>query len=105
MKSHTSKIIMYIYTFAPQEGVSGGDENASLYYVPAAQQTLALGVRVEPHTSLMKSHTLKIIMYVYTFAPQEGVSGGDENASLYYIPAAQQTLALGVRGAEGAIPG
>jgi hypothetical protein len=53
----------------------------------------------------MKSHTSKIIMYIYTFAPQEGVSGGDENASLYYIPAAQQTLALGVRGAEGAIPG
>jgi len=53
----------------------------------------------------MKSHILKIIMYVYTFTPQEGVSGGDENASLYYIPAAQKTLALGVRGAEGAIPG
>jgi hypothetical protein len=44
-------------------------------------------------------------MYVYMFAPQEGVSGRDENASPYYVPANQQTLAQGVRGAEGAIPG
>ncbi len=34
----------------------------------------------EPHTSLMKSHALKSITYVCTFAPQQGVSGGDENA-------------------------
>ena len=39
------------------------------------------------------------------FAPQEGVSGGDENASPYYVPATQQTHAQRVRGAEGAIPG
>jgi hypothetical protein len=53
----------------------------------------------------MKSHTSKIIMYIYMFAPQERVSGGDKNASPYYVPAAQRTLAQGVRGAEGAIPG
>jgi len=28
MKSHTSKSISYVYTFASQQGVSGGDENA-----------------------------------------------------------------------------
>jgi hypothetical protein len=44
-------------------------------------------------------------MYVYAFTPQKGVSGGDENASTYYILATQQTHTQGVRGAEGAIPG
>jgi len=54
---------------------------------------------------LIKSHTSKIIMYVYTFAPQQGVSGGDENASAYCLPATQQTHAQGVSGTKGAIPG
>jgi len=60
---------------------------------------------IKPHTLLMKSHTSMIIRYVHTFAPQEGVSGRDKNASPYYVPAAERTLALGVTGAEGAIPG
>jgi hypothetical protein len=46
-----------------------------------------------------------MVTYVHTFTPQEGVSGGDENASTYYAPATQQMHAQGVRGAEGAIPG
>jgi hypothetical protein len=29
---------MYVHAFAPQEGVPGGDENASPYYVLAAQR-------------------------------------------------------------------
>ncbi len=44
--------------------------------VPAPREKYA----VEPHTSLKKFHTLKTITYVYTFASQQGVSGGDENA-------------------------
>jgi hypothetical protein len=35
---------------------------------------------VEPHTSLMKSHTSKSIRYVYTFTSQQGIPGGDKNA-------------------------
>jgi hypothetical protein len=41
-------------------------------------------------------------MYVRAFAPQEGVSGGDENASPYYILAAQRRSPPTSEGSERA---
>jgi hypothetical protein len=41
-------------------------------------------------------------MYVRAFAPQEGVSGGDENASPYYVLATQQHSPPPSEGSDGA---
>jgi hypothetical protein len=41
-------------------------------------------------------------MYVRAFAPQEGVSGGDENASPYYVLAAQRRSPPASEGSERA---
>ena len=41
-------------------------------------------------------------MYVHAFAPQEGVPGGDENASPYYVLAAQRRSPPPSEGSEGA---
>jgi hypothetical protein len=39
---------------------------------------------------------------MYPLAPQEGVSGGDENASTYYVPAAQRRSPPASEGSERA---
>jgi len=51
-----------------------------------------------PFDELLTKPTM--VTYVHTLAPQQGVSGGDENASTYYVPATQRMHAQGVRGAE-----
>jgi hypothetical protein len=48
---------------------------------------------IEPHTS-------KIITYVYTFTPQQGVSGRDENAEPILRTSHLVNTPQGVRGAE-----
>jgi len=56
-------------------------------------------VREIPHTSsLWIAHNT----YVRAFAPQEGVSGGDESASPYYVLAAQRCSPPASEGSERA---
>ena len=42
------------------------------------------------------------VITTYPLAPQEGVSGGDENASTYYVPAAQRRSPPASEGSERA---
>jgi len=41
------------------------------------------------------------VISTYPLAPQQGVSGGDENASTYYVPATQRRSPQPVRGLRG----
>ncbi len=55
-------------------------------------------MRNSPYVLIVDRHNT----YVRAFAPQEGVSGGDENASPYYVLAAQRRSPPASEGSERA---
>jgi hypothetical protein len=59
------------------------------------------GLRGE-YENFLIPQTPSDVISTYPLAPQEGVSGGDENASMYYIPAAQRRSPPASEGSERA---
>jgi len=73
-------------------------ETATEYHIGPTDKRASLRGEYE---NFLIPQTPSDVISTYPLAPQQGVLGGDENASTYYVPAAQRRSPQPVRGLRG----